>query len=254
MACDANNTCSCALAIFCEGTLVYENPLYRACFGTGFTPPPTTETCEPIFLTQPFPHVVAHTPLLRDEKEYSLFVALPFAEGDAREHILGRFQEMLTDIGTLFSRAKHRPPLRGVAVETLFRTVCLLAEQEFSLPFRPSGDTPEAGEYTRADLRGLLMALGILLPPMLARGSAHVHLQRCTDGWQMHWRGASPPAHFFLRHLAVRLCKSGGILLDFEENGFSFLFPAHRPKELSLYTPKPSRVGRCLHLGFYLGE
>ena len=249
-----NDPCSCALAILCEGTVFYQNPLYRACFGEGFFPPPAEEGQEPTFHRHPFPYVATNIPLTEEGKTYSLFAALPFAEGDGREVILARFRRMVTDVWTLFSRATARPPLRTVTVGMLFHTVCLLAEEEFSLSFHLSGDTPAIDEYVRVDERGLLMALGILLPPMLTDGGAGICLRQLVDGWQMLLRGGRPPALPFLRSLAARLCQSSGALLRFEEEGFSLFFPMHRPKALSLRTPNPRRIAHCLHLGSYLGE
>ena len=248
-----NNVFGCALAIFCEGTIVYMNPLYRACFGADFSPAPATEEFEAIFFTHPFPHVAAHALLLQEKNTYYLFAALPFAEGDAREQLLARFDRMLIDVRSLFARAVQNPPLHTMSMELIFHTVCRLAEGEFSLPFHLSGDMPEMDEYARVDLRGLFMALGILLPTMLTDGGLSISLQRLPGGRQMRWHGGKPPALPFLRHLAARLCHSSGVLLDMTEEGFSLFFPAHCPKTLSLRTPT-KRLGNCLHLGFYLGE
>ncbi len=251
---DANNPCCCALAIFCEGTPFYKNPLYRACFGEDFVPPPAEETPTPAFFEGAFPYVAINSLFTGEKKPYCLFAALPFSEGDARETVLARFNGMIADIRMLFSRAAERPPLRTVSMETLFRTVCLLAEEEFSLPFYLSGDTPEMHEHTRVDKRGLLMALGILLPPMVTDGGAEICLQRNPHGWQMIWRGGLPPTHPFLRRLAALLCESSGVFLAFEADAFSLFFPIHHPKVLSLRTPSHDRIDNCLRLGFYLGE
>lgn len=250
----ANNACSCALAIFCEGTLFYENPLYRACFGDDFIPPPAEEKATPVFFETPFPYVTANTLFAEEKKAYCLFAALPFAEGDSRDVILSRFHGMLLDVRKLFSHATGCPRLHTIAMQTLFRTVCLLIGEEFSLSFCPSGDTPEIDEYTHVDIRGLLMALGILLPPMLADSDAEIDLHRLPDNWKMSWHGGKPPTHPFLRRLATRLCQNSGVSLEFEENGFSLFFPIYRPKVLFLHTPKPDKISGYLRLGCYLGE
>lgn len=250
----SNTVCGCALAIFCEGTILYENPLYRACFGEGFSPAPVAEGSEATFFTRPFPHLAAHAPLLQEKKVYSLFAALPFAEGEAQEPLLLRFAGIVSDVQALFARAAQRPPLQTISMEMLSHTVRRLVEEELSLPFHLSGDIPETDQYTRVDLRGLLMALGILLPPMLADGDLGVSLQHLQDGWQMLWRGGKPPALPFLRRLAAHLCETGGISMDLSEDGFSLFFPAHRPKVLSLRSPGAGDIRSCLRLGLYLGE
>lgn len=249
-----NEPCRCALAIFCKGTLYYENPLYRAFFGEGFTPPPAEETPAPVFFNTPFAHVATHVFFVKDKQVYSLFAALPFPEGEERDVVLSRFHGMLSDVWALFSRAMKNPPLRAVPIKTLLRTLSLLASEELALSFHTTGDTPAPDEYTRIELRGLLMALGILLPPMVMNGDADLHTERLSDGWRMIWRGGKPPARPFLRTLSALFCESSGVSLHFEENGFSLFFPIHRPTAFSLRTRRPERMANYLRLGLYLYE
>lgn len=242
-----------ACAVISENAPVLTSAAYDACLGRDYRPPLAAGDLAFLHRSDPVPHVASRRDFTLGGNAYTLFAVVLYEnEEDGREAELD-LNHVDAVLGHLLSLAMDGGKEVACPIMDLYDSVGNLLQEKVSKDIRVS-QAPCSMASVCLDRSALIMALGLLLPDLLAAGDVELCLfQDSFSSFSLCLRAKGVRVLPFAEALSRALSKGGGFSLDITENGIAFGLPRCETAGHMLYAGTYARdAADCLHAALLL--
>ena len=211
-----------ACAVFGENGLVLASAAYNACFGCDYRPSLAMGDLAFVHEKEPMPHVVLRRDFSLDGEPFVLFLMVLYDGEERRREAELALNRVNFDVGYLLLVATNGGKETSCPILELYDSVSGLLLETVSRDIRVSLPLYSMGAVM-LDRSALIMALGLLIPDLLASGDVELSLlQEGFFAFSLCLRTKGAKVTPFVATLCHALGKGGGFSLDVTEQGVTF--------------------------------